>query len=50
MINNFSWSLKDIEEMTYWERDIYVSLIISYQEKKQQEMQPKMQPFTGFNI
>jgi hypothetical protein len=42
LINNFSWNLFDIENMVYWERDIYVNLVLSYQEKKQQEMHKKM--------
>lgn len=50
LINNFSWNLKDIEEMIYWEREIYVNLVLAYEEKKQQEMQSKLNPLNEFTL
>lgn len=37
LINNFSWSLEDLENMHCWERDIYLKLVADYQEKKKQK-------------
>ena len=42
MMNNFSWSLHDIENMIYWEREIYVKLIAEFKQKKEQQMMEQM--------
>lgn len=48
-MNNFSWSLFDIENMIYWERDIYLKLVIEYQEKKREENQMRNMQAEGYN-
>ena len=51
LINNFSWSLSDIENMVYWERDIYIKLVAEYQDKKKQDQQMRnMQSEGYFNL
>ena len=43
LINNFSWRLDELENMLFWEREIYIKLLTDYTEeqrmKKQQEQQ-----------
>lgn len=36
--------------MIYWEREIYVNLVLAYEEKKQQEMQSKLNPLNEFTL
>jgi hypothetical protein len=36
-MNNFNWSLSDLENMLYWERDIYIKMAADYQEAKKQK-------------
>jgi hypothetical protein len=50
MINNFSWSLEDIENMKCWERDIYIQLIAEYQEKKKQSSMNSHNGINYFNL
>lgn len=38
MINQFNWSLADIENMFYWEREIYIQLLNGYIEEKKERM------------
>ena len=46
LINNFSWRLDELENMLFWEREIYIKLLSDYTEeqkiKKQQEQQGLM--------
>ncbi len=37
LINNFNWNLSDLENMIWWEREIYVKILINYQEQKRNE-------------
>ena len=41
LINNYNWSIQDLENMYYWEREIYVQLLNSYIEDKKQMMEEK---------
>lgn len=34
MINSGKWNLNELNEMMFWEREIYVNLIASYQEEQ----------------
>jgi hypothetical protein len=34
LINNFSWRLKELEEMYFWEREIYTKLLSDYNEEE----------------
>jgi hypothetical protein len=50
MMNNFSWSLQDIENMMCWERDIYLKLVLDYQEKKKQKEMTTHNGVNYFNL
>jgi len=44
LINNFSWRLEELENMLFWEREIYIKLLNDYNEEErmkriQQEQQ-----------
>ena len=43
LVNNYSWRLQELEEMYFWEREIYIKLLNDYNEemriKKQQQEQ-----------
>jgi hypothetical protein len=39
LINYYKWSIEDIENMMFWEREIYINLLA---EEKQKESQLKM--------
>jgi hypothetical protein len=38
LINQFNWTLSDLENMMYWEREIYIQLLNGYIEEKKQEL------------
>lgn len=50
MINNFSWSLQDIENMYCWEREIYIKLVSEYQERKRQDESQKINGANYFKL
>jgi len=50
LINNFGWSLLDIENQIYWERDIYLKLVADYEEQKKQKQMQKMHGSEYFNL
>jgi hypothetical protein len=50
LINNFNWSLEDIENCIFWERDIYLKLVADYEEKKKQKQMQKMTSGDYFNL
>jgi|688.fasta_scaffold502231_3 hypothetical protein len=33
LVNNYKWSLNDIENMMFWEREIYINLLAEHNEK-----------------
>lgn len=35
-MNNYKWSLEDIEGMMFWEREIYVNLLVEEKRKDQE--------------
>ena len=37
MIQNYSWSLTELENMMPWEREVYVGLLIEYVEEENKE-------------
>jgi hypothetical protein len=37
LVNNYKWSLEDIENMLFWEREIYINLLAE-EKRMQQEM------------
>jgi hypothetical protein len=39
LINYYKWSIEDIENMMFWEREIYINLLA---EEKEKESQLKM--------
>jgi hypothetical protein len=40
LINNFSWRLSELENMFFWEREIYIKLLNDYnEEEKMKRMQ-----------
>lgn len=41
LINNYNWKIEDLENMYYWEREIYVQLLNTYIEDKKQMMEEK---------
>ena len=49
-MNNFNWSLSDIENMVYWEREIYVKMAADYQENKKQKQIQKSHGMGYHNI
>jgi hypothetical protein len=34
LINNFSWRLTELEEMFFWEREVYIKLLTDYNEEQ----------------
>lgn len=48
-MNNYNWQLKDLEEMYYWEREIYVQLLNAHIEEKKQIMEEKKFLKESFN-
>jgi len=34
LINNFSWRLIELEEMFFWEREVYIKLLSDYNEEQ----------------
>jgi hypothetical protein len=34
LINNFSWRLDELENMLFWEREIYIKLLTDYNEEQ----------------
>jgi hypothetical protein len=34
LINNFSWRLTELEEMFFWEREVYIKLLSDYNEEQ----------------
>jgi hypothetical protein len=36
--------------MIWWEREIYINLLVEYQERKKQEQMTMMQRSEGFNL
>lgn len=46
MINNFSWRLTELEDMLFWEREVYIKLLNDYnQEMKMKKQQQEQQGF-----
>jgi hypothetical protein len=41
LITHYKYSLTEIENMMPWERDIYVSMLISYIEEENQKIREK---------
>lgn len=41
LINNYNWNVNDLENMYYWEREIYIQLLNAYMEEKKQLMEEK---------
>ncbi len=49
LINNFSWRLKELEEMFFWEREIYIKLLTDYnEEQKIKQQQQSFNQGTAF--
>jgi hypothetical protein len=38
LVNNYKWSLADIENMMFWEREIYINLLAEHNEKIMEKM------------
>lgn len=38
LVNNYKWSLTDIENMMFWEREIYINLLAEHNEKIMEKM------------
>jgi hypothetical protein len=36
MINNYNWTIQDLENMYHWEREVYIQLLNGYIEEKKQ--------------
>lgn len=36
LVNNFGWNLFDLENMFFWEREIYVNLLAEHNQKMQE--------------
>ncbi len=34
LINHFSWRLTELEEMFFWEREVYIKLLSDYNEEQ----------------
>ena len=41
LVNNYKWNITELEEMYYWEREIYIQLLNSYLEDKRRIMEEK---------
>jgi hypothetical protein len=39
LINSHKWSLQDLENMLFWEREIYVNLLADYNQKMLEKKQ-----------
>jgi hypothetical protein len=39
LMKELNWSLQDIENMFFWEREVYVTILVNYNNDKKQEMQ-----------
>ena len=37
-MKELNWSIDDIENMYFWEREVYVTILTNYNNDKQQEM------------
>jgi hypothetical protein len=37
LINKYNWSNESIENLIPWERDVYINLLIAYEDTKQQK-------------
>lgn len=33
LINNYKWSLHDLENMLFWEREVYINLLAEHNQK-----------------
>lgn len=49
LVNNYNWQLKDLEEMYYWEREVYIQLLNAHIEEKKQLMEEKKFLKESFN-
>lgn len=50
LINNFNWNLSDLDNMIWWEREIYIKLLIDYQDQKKQEHMNNRFDMGGINL
>jgi len=50
LINNFNWNLSDLDNMIWWEREIYIKLLIDYQDQKKQEQMNNKFDMGGMNL
>jgi hypothetical protein len=50
LINNFNWNLSDLDNMIWWEREIYIKLLIDYQDQKKQEQMNNRFDMGGMNL
>jgi hypothetical protein len=50
LINNFNWNLIDLDNMIWWEREIYIKLLIDYQDQKKQEQMNNRFDMGGINL
>ena len=50
LINNFNWNLTDLDNMIWWEREIYIKLLIDYQDQKKQEQMNNRFDMGGINL
>jgi hypothetical protein len=50
LINNFNWNLTDLDHMIWWEREIYIKLLIDYQDQKKQEQMNNRFDMGGINL
>jgi hypothetical protein len=41
MINDYKWSLRELEEMMFWEREIYVKMLVAQIEERKQLSESK---------
>jgi hypothetical protein len=48
LINKYNWSNESIENLIPWERDVYINLLIAYEDTKQQKQMQNMKDF-NFN-
>jgi len=50
LINNFNCNLTDLDNMIWWEREIYIKLLIDYQDQKKQEQMNNRFDMGGMNL
>ena len=50
LLNNFNWNLTDLDNMIWWEREIYIKLLIDYQDQKKQEQMNNRFDMGGINL